>query len=126
MAKALTQGECSTATSFGSATAACIATVSQVLALTLALNDTKGFAVTWKSKMRLQKHPPKRRGLCWSTLALWVLCLPPSHRHKCISTQRRDAVPCHMWLVASGKGLGLLDICALASNREAQGARMFS
>lgn len=60
--KALTQGECGTATSFGSATTICIAAVSQVLTLTLALSVAKGFALTWKSEMRLQKHPPKRQG----------------------------------------------------------------
>jgi len=120
--KALTQGECSTATSFGSATTACTAAVSQVLTLTL--SNAKGFAVTWKSKMGLQKHLPKAR-LCWSMLALWVLCLPPSHHHRCISTSCRHAVPHHMQLVASGKGLGLQDTRAPASIREAQRAQMF-
>lgn len=47
--------------------------------------------------------------LCWRVLALQVWCLPPSHRHKWISIQCRDAVPRHVPLVASVKGLSLQD-----------------
>lgn len=61
--KALTQGMHSAATSFGSATATSTAAMSQALALTVALSDTMGFIVTWKSKMRLQKHPPKGKAV---------------------------------------------------------------
>lgn len=90
--------------------------------LTLALSNTMGFVITWKSKTRLQKHPPKGKAVLQHCGSCACLCRTITN-----AFPRGTGMPSltTAWPVASGKELGLQDTCTLPSSQEGQGARMF-